>query len=678
MRTLKFTLSNLFLWMTIGLGTFYVQNLALLTSDFNAGFDISTFWILTIACFICMFMYFFLEHKRNKLKIDKVLLPAMLILTAIMLAVIWMQKGETFAWENGKAANEVTISFEDKIFYTIRLIFMMACLYMCLYCLYIRRISNRSLLWISIGYLGYTLVAMVFSFIKETDAYISIIHGTDADVKSLFHNPNTYAMTLFIGMLACFVINYYKPNPVTYLAIPFIAVVMFFTGCATSAILSMVVVPIYFVFDIARHARKKAFKTIIVTSVCLFIFIFVFLMLFALSQTENETFVNINKSLSLLFKSFKTDTFTGRTLNWGKIISHSFDTIEHTLFGHGYFVSEKYIPALIAARHNSIEAGSTFGDNGFIYILYSTGLVGLIPYLVMIGYFGYCCVRLLMEKRFYFVALFSLCTLSMTAYNMMEANNFFDFSVKGLYITTAFFMPVIVAHKYLVRKKDVKEMMKMDVKKPAFDPKRVGQIFAILLLAAMGMIAPVLMTTYSLNNPVYSKMMFIFLAALAGAFVVLPYLVTLWVDNDTGIVTFAHVIVNLACIAFAFFAAFKLGNMMIAIFVTIGAVILDMVVYSLIRKDFFRSYFKVTFVEPLKVAIFPVILGVFLGVMTGMLFQLNGGFSALTCLSLMLLTVVFITIAFYLLPNKSRDKLFVYLNNNILYNYQQYVERGLL
>lgn len=678
MRTLKFTLSNLFLWMTIALGTFYVQNLALLTSDFNAGFDFSTFWILTIACFICMFMYFFLEHKRNRLKIDKVLLPAMLVLTAIMLAIIWMQKGDTFEWANGRGANEVTFTFQEKILYTIRLIFMMACLYMCVYCLYIRRISNRSLLWISIGYLIYAFVAMVFSFIKEADAYVAIIHGNRGDVKSLFHNPNTYAMTLFIGVLACFVINYYKPNAFTYLCIPFLAVVMLFAGCATSTILSMIVIPIYFVFDIARHAKTKAFKTIIITSICLFIFFFAFLFFFAMGQTNNETFANINKSLSELLKSFKTETYTGRTMNWGEMISHSFDTPEHAIFGHGLFTSEKYIPALLGAIHSTSEPGSTFGENGFLYILYSTGLVGMIPYLFMMGYFGYCCVRLLMEKRFYFVALFALCTLSMTAYNMMEANNFFDFSVKGLYITTAFFMPVIVAHKYIVRKKDRKETMDIDVEKPAFDPKRVGQVIAILLLVAIGMIAPVLMTTYSINNPVYSKMMFIFLAALGGSFVVIPYLVTLWVDNDSDFISFAHVIINLACFGFVYYVTSTLANAMIAVFVTLGVVILDMVVYALIRKDFFRSYFKVTFVEPLKIAIFPVIAGVFLGVITGMLFQFNHTFTALTCFSLMLLTVVFIVIALFLLPNKSRDKLFVYLNNNVLYNYKHYVERGLL
>ena len=93
MRHFKFTLANFFLWATMLVGCFYVENLALFSPDMNAGFDYSTFWILTICAFACMVMYFYLEHKRNKLRVDKVLLPVFILLTIVMVVNIWVQKG---------------------------------------------------------------------------------------------------------------------------------------------------------------------------------------------------------------------------------------------------------------------------------------------------------------------------------------------------------------------------------------------------------------------------------------------------------------------------------------------------------------------------------------------------------------------------------------------------------
>ncbi len=69
MRHLRFTLSNLLLWLTLGFGTFYIRNLAILTDNMTGGFDLATFWIFTIACFGCMVAYFFLEHKLSLIPI---------------------------------------------------------------------------------------------------------------------------------------------------------------------------------------------------------------------------------------------------------------------------------------------------------------------------------------------------------------------------------------------------------------------------------------------------------------------------------------------------------------------------------------------------------------------------------------------------------------------------------
>ena len=687
MRQLKFTVANLFFWLTLAIGSFYVSNLALLTSDPAAGFDFSCFWILTIAAFGCMIMYFYLEHKRNHLKIDKILLPLLIVATIIMLCTIWAQKGETFHWTNGEGENVVTFSLHDKIEYSVFLIFTMGFVYMCFYTIYTKRVSHRTFLWVAIAFLAYVWAAIIFSLVKEPDVYLHYKDPENVDyfvAQSFFYNPNSFAMLLFLGILTCFIINYYKPNWFTYICIPLFVAFIIFTNCMTSILVSFFTVLIYFIVDIIRHAKKKLVKTAIITGICLFIFACAFGVFFFMEQTFEHGYEPLDKELSELIAGFNESDLSKRTDNWSAIINRCVDNPWHLLFGRGFMTSGKYMKALMLAIRDTpiIESGSHFGENGFFYIFFSAGLFGLIPYLYLICYCGYCCFRLIVNKKVYFGILRFLIDVALISYNLTETINFFDMSIQGSYILIVFFIPPIVACKYLSHKDVVKETLAIKTTKLDLNPIKIGQIVGIVLLGLIGALAPVLLTSYSLNNPGFSQTIVFVIVGLGVGFFILPYLVSLWIDKESVFYTIINIIMNIVFLGVAFYVTYTIGGMiktnnpiLSALLITGGFILLDIVIYSFVRKDFFSSYLKTTIVEPIRIAFFPMIISTFISVAIGMVFQFAAPFTALTCLVLVILGIALFAIVLFLIPNRSKEQLFVYLNNNVLYNYKKYLER---
>ncbi len=676
MKTLKFTLANLFLWATLAVGCFYVENLAILTPDMFGGFDLCSFIILSIACFSCLIMYLILEHKRNGLRVDKVLLPIIIVLTFIMLLTLWAQGDVTYEWANGNGENVVVFTLTEKIEYSVMLVFVMAFTYINLYVMFAHRPSNRTLLWLPVAYLVYTFGVIIYSFITEADAYVSTVRGVTKDVQAFYHNTNTFAATMFLGVLSCFVINYYKPNVFTFFCIGFFFVMSLFTSCATTTIIQIVIIPIYFIIEIIRGVKRNLFRTVVVTGICLLIFAFGFLMYYAASQTDNKTIADINSSISRLLGTFKSEKLSGRTDNWNEILKYSFDSPTHMMFGHGFMISQKYIRSMLSALHSSDLGGSSMGENGFVYMTYSTGLIGLFLYIGILGYFGYSCIRLLLEKRWAFVSIYALCTISLVAYNFLEANLFFDMGIKETYMTIVFFMPPIVANKFLIHKKEVDETLSMKIIKIKFDSAKVGQIASIIFLVLMGAIATTFTNTYAINNESYRQMMVYVLLGLAGALLLFPYLIYLWMKNDSGIQNLAHVVVNSLGFLLLFYITFKTLGTMYSLIITGGSLLIDLVIYALIRKDYFRKYLSITFMEPIKIIILPLVAGMLVSSFVVFLTQSLNTATALLCLNQIILALVFFAIALFIIPGRSKEKLFAYLNNNVLYNYKTYLERG--
>ena len=76
MGKLRFTLTNVIFWIVLILSCLLSENFAAFNTDPMKGFSVDSAFILTISIIALLVLYYFLEHKKNGLKFDKILLPS--------------------------------------------------------------------------------------------------------------------------------------------------------------------------------------------------------------------------------------------------------------------------------------------------------------------------------------------------------------------------------------------------------------------------------------------------------------------------------------------------------------------------------------------------------------------------------------------------------------------------
>ena len=86
MGKLRFTLTNVLFWIVLLLSCFLSENFAILNSNPLNGFSLDSAYRLTVSAILLLVLYYFLEHKKNGLTFDKILLPSLAIAA---LFLIW-------------------------------------------------------------------------------------------------------------------------------------------------------------------------------------------------------------------------------------------------------------------------------------------------------------------------------------------------------------------------------------------------------------------------------------------------------------------------------------------------------------------------------------------------------------------------------------------------------------
>lgn len=119
MGKLRFTLTYLLFWFIIIFSCLLAENFALFSSDHMGGMSNDSLILLSLFVIFALAFYYFLEHKKNKLTFDKVLLPIIGTFGLISIATIWWQGPRTF--DNPWKYIAVTIEFtaQEKMAYTL-------------------------------------------------------------------------------------------------------------------------------------------------------------------------------------------------------------------------------------------------------------------------------------------------------------------------------------------------------------------------------------------------------------------------------------------------------------------------------------------------------------------------------------------------------------------------------
>ena len=681
MGKFRFVLSNFWLWATVLMGCIFAENLAIFTPNPREGYNNITFYMIAVCCFLCLGIYLYLEHKRNHVKFDKILLPIIVGLGIVMLITIFMQSTETFVYENGKNSVTVSFSVHDKVKYGLRLIFLLAFSYITTFTMFANRANNRSLLWLPIILLDVAYVSVGYSLFTESTTIMAYFRSVSRlSIKSFYLNPNTFGLTLLLGIMCCMVINHYKPNVFTFVTIPLFLFLIILTNSAASILVALVIVPLYFVIEIFKNVKKHLLTTSLI-SLAAIIGIAVFVIsINSLADQKNLFVENIIKSFKKCFDEIHYDTFSGRTGVFAGFIRYGSDLTLHALFGRGYGTSDVYIPAIYSALRNGPHSMSC--ENGFVQIFVTYGLVGIFAYIGLLGVFFYSCVKLFVFKQRTFAATYGLIVLGLVAHSFAETNIFYDLGFKETAMTLIFLMPPIVKAKYLNKRGKAKIQETIEYKTNVkFDAFKVGEIISMILLASIVATAAAFMSPYGINNP---KVFLIVIFSLLGTLLIFPYLISLWLKSVDPVKRVIHVALNLIGLLAAVYVVFVLAkdtgpvsfNYILSAVAAFIFIIIDLILYATFRKDFFFSYLKITFIRPI-VALFPsFIFGMFLTTIFGLIFLPQGQFGPLETFGLIVFALISIFIGIFFIPYRPMKKYLNYINDATISRWQTFMARG--
>lgn len=679
MGKLKFTLVNIWFWVALVFISFLTENLMLLTSNFKSGFSISAFLVLTIGCLASLFMFYFVNHKKNGMKFDWVLLPAISIIGIFMLIGIWLENGGTFTYSNGERENVVSFSIFEKIQASVILILFLAFMYAMLFAFNINRPHSRKNVWfIYIGVFA-SLLSIGYSLATEINVYKAIFDGDPLNglaIVSFYGNKNYYGGVLFIGILSCIVATYYKPRLHWYLLMCFQYIILISTAAVLPTLVSSVVVPIYLLEEVIRFAIKKKWKYCIFALASILLLIGLILLFYIGCVKEWKSFNGINLYLTEVFQTKNFLTFSGRTKIWENILPYCVDNPIHAIFGHGFMISEKIILAITGASDNA-EAGVRTTHNGYFEMLFDYGFVGLLIYFVLLCYFLYICIRLFMEKRRHFVFIHLLIFIACCAYNFCESSSFFDAGVKEIYMTFAFILPVFSEYKFIKHHEKVDEIKDCPVEHKFFDPITLGQSISLIIISLIVASIITFASSLTYSHVVLKNTMLNVVIGLGITLIFVPYLVSLLYKGKDRLLFISRISVTfITLIGFLIFTYISLSfdastkGLIKYIIPVLFALILLVVtlIYHFIKNGSLKDWFKIFVNGSFIIPKFAILSGVLCGFIPTLIFQsLHVDNLFIYCANIAL-SIVGFYIAFYFLPSKQGQEIIDCYNDLDLYN----------
>lgn len=679
MGKLKFTLSNIWLWLSLAGVTILTENLQFLTTGMKQGLNYAPVFIM---CFIgigSLFMFYFLNHKENKIKFDYVLFPSFILFGIIFLISIWIQKDGSIPLIDGSGTAEYTITVFDKVKATLGLIMFMAFLYGMMFMF--QRTQPHTKTAVMTLYVGLVFVytAVIFSLIKENKSYKAIFSDDPSkeftQIVSFFGNKNYYGGIVFVGILICMLINYHRPRFVWYLTISFFLVMLVATAAALPIIIALFAVPIYFIEEIVRYSVKKKWYIVVAVTTSLIALLVLTIVFYFGTVFGWKGFNGLDKYITetIAQKDFKT--LTGRTKIWAAMFKASIDNPIHIIFGHGFMVSQKQTLAITASIFPG-TSGVRTAHNGYIQVLFEFGAIGVLLHAILICYFIYSLIRLVLTKRFHFVFVYGFVALCYAAYNVAESSPLFGIGIKELFMTCVLVIPVMARCKLLGRHQIVEEAMNLPQERGQLDYIKVGKIWSLIIVSAMVSIAPLFFAQFTYDTKYLLKIIVLLEVMLFVALLFIPYLIAMYYKNSEPLHFLLHcvfnaalmVIVCFACmIPFLFFKQRKLAMYLLPIFCFI-VLFADALVYSLVKGGTIFDWFKIfgvgSFVTPMAGNLATLILG---GVMY-MIFQNTGSINWFTYLFGVIVNFVIFYAFLYFIPVFKSREIIYEMNKVSLYH----------
>lgn len=682
MGKLKFTLVNIWFWVAMILVCFLTENLAHLTPNPKAGFDYPTLFLLTFACLASLFMFYFINHKNNKMKIDWVLLPAFIIVGSVFTLSIWLNKGGEYPFANGSGSFEVIISNHDKIKATITLWVFLIFSYAMFFSLHINSPFSKKIRFLALVGVGAALISLVYSLITEKDVYISIFKGTvdpGASIDSFYGNKNYYGGVLFIGFLSCIIANYYKPRFYTFLLAVIFPLGILASASMLPAIISIVAMLIYLFEEVIRYSiKKKWLYSFFATFSIICVLALVILFFYGVTHMW-DGFIGLDAYLTEMFQKKNFATFSGRIDIWKSVFPYCFDNFTHLFLGHGFMISEKTILGITGAMHNNNLPGVRTAHNGYLQVLFEYGLFGVLIHLILVSYFIYCCIRLLLEKRFHFVFIYLFVGICCAAYNYCESSSYFDAGVKEIFMTCLFVMPVIRDAKFINHYKKVEEIKNSEVSDKELDHISLGKVLSVAIMSVIVITGTMFMSPISYNSNWLRYLLLNIIIGSSIALIFIPYLIALYYKNSDKLFfilrfAFNFILMGLAVsFCFIFFNRDpKLKSLIPYLIPSIiaGMLLLEVFFYSLIKRGSIKQWANITFVGGFYINKIAILGGLLFGAIPYLVMENLGYMNMFIYVLVPFISFIGYYALLYFFPSKQGKEVFNNLNNTMI-NYQK-------
>ena len=680
MGKLKFTLSNLWFWIALLAVVFLTENLSLLTNNIREGFNAATLGVLSVGCLACLVLYYVINHKENKVKLDYVLLPGIAIVGLTMLLSIWLQGSSSYAFANGEGSIEVVYTTYEKIRSSVILVLFLGVAYAFTFMMNINRPTNRIMMFFAYVGIGAALVSVVFSLITEMDIYVSIFKEEvppSISIDSFYGNKNYYGGILFIGIMTCIIANYYRPRLHWYVLIVALYVILISTAAVLPSLICTIAVPVYLLEEIIRFAIKKKWKYCIFAIISLFILMSLGILFYWGSKHEWKGFVGIDNYISQTFKTKNFITYSGRTLIWENIMPACFDTPLHAIIGHGFLLSRKACLAITGAMLNNPELGVQTTHNGYLQILFDYGLAGLTIHALLVGYFVYSAIRLCLEKRFHFVFIHVFVCACCGVFNFCESSSFFDIGVKEIFMTMVFMMPVIAEYKIGHRKEKIEEIKNHPAERKVWDPIKLGQTVALIIMSflAVGLASLTISMVY--DNVVFRNLILNVVIGLAISLLFVPYLVTLYYKGEEKLHFVLHAVFNglliPALLVILYLFARREASMAQTIPYLIPGLLflvllLETIVYSLVKNGSIKEWAKVVVKGSFVINRYALVGGILCTLIPGLILSVFGYMNYYIYIVTLFLGLIGYYGVFHFLPTKGGKEILDKCNELAIWN----------
>lgn len=677
MGKIKFALTSVIFWMILIISIYFVENVPYVVPDLKS-FDNLSFIIISLLLIGLITLFYVLEHKKNGLKIDFVLLPILTIVLVCGIISIWNNpEKETIVRHLSKLEElgpvDVTIPIKLKVQSSIQFFFAIVISYG-LFFVYSRKlVSLKTIKWFIALYLLYTIVSIAFSFILQFENYKALFTKGEAigeGIRSFYTNENIFAFGLLLAMIACIIYNLIERKWWSYILLFVFYIFIILVTSLTALLSATVLLTLFLLVDFFSNFKKHPWKCLITSIVLIFISI-TSICLLTYSSSHDLGFISsfyhyVNSSI--LNKDFST--LSKRTEVWTQTQEIIFsNNIFTTLFGRGYHISNYLLKSVSTGLDIT---GISTAHSSFLMVLLTYGIVGLILYIVALLYYFYVLVSLFVRKERVYAFTYLVCFLAVIIEGCFETHYLGSFNLSGLTLSMIVVIPPIVKHKSITHSSIVEQFKCNEIKKPRIPFKTFIGLLSYILTLIMFVCISVLILPYTYHSQKLVVIVVTTLMLSVLSLPVVPYLFSLFHLNSTlrrcllrialystvqG--SLAFLIYHLSFNVFSNLAAAFIGIPLCYIFVEI----LFLLIYEKLIKHDKVDLFSITFSGCVFVPSFAPFITFILGTVPFLLCSFSPNFHNVNFMLFIIYEVILYVVATFLLPFKANRRMLENINN---------------